>query len=57
MEKFAENCKNFSKIWDIKTYFGQNKSPIMWKFILSESERHFNKLSCFSFHEKILSGS
>ena len=29
MEKFAENCKNFSKIWDIKTYFGQNKSPIM----------------------------
>ena len=27
------------------------------KFILSESERHFNQLLCFSFHEKILSGS
>ena len=29
----------------------------MWKFILSESERHFNMLLCFLFHEKILSGS
>ena len=41
----AEIFKNFSKIWSIKTNFGQNRCPIMWKFTLSE--RYFNKLSYF----------
>ena len=44
-------------MWGIKTNFGQNRCPIMWKFRLSEIERHFNKLLCFLFHEKTLCGS
>ena len=55
--EICQTLQNFSKIWGIKTNFGQTRCPIMWKFILSESEGHFYNLLCFLFHEKILSGS
>ena len=55
-EEICRKLQNFLKIWGIKKNFGQNRCPILWKFILSE--RHFNKASLrVLFHEKILSGS
>ena len=51
-----EICKNlqiFSKIWGIKTNFGQNRCPNMWKFTLfTLFTLHFNKLSYFFYFMK-----
>ena len=47
--EICRKLQNFSKIWNIKTNFGKNSCPIMWKL----SERHFNKLSyAFYFMKK-----
>ena len=54
--KFAKHCKTSQK-FGVSRQILDKRCPVMWKFILSESEGHFNNLLCFLFHEKILSGS